>query len=154
VIILAVAYAKIRAMELQPFGTLTIATDPQGLFMLGDTSVGQRIVQEFLSVSFEGERIRGRMTGKSGADWLTLDGEGNVTIDIRVMLLTDDNAHVFVSLEGFARWPERLGDGPIYCWARLESGDERYRWVNNLPLVSKGQITEGRAVAHRLFQLV
>jgi hypothetical protein len=141
-------------MELQPFGTLTIQTDPQGLFMLGDTSAGQRIIQEFLSVSLEGERIRGKMTGKSGADWLTLDGKGNVTVDIRVLLVTDDDAQVFVTLEGVACWPERLGDGPIYSWARLESGDERYRWVNNLPLVSKGQVAEGRAVAHRLFQLV
>jgi hypothetical protein len=141
-------------MELRPFGTLTIHTDPEGLFMLGTTSAGQRIIQEFLSVSFEGERMRGTMTAKAGADWLTLDGEGNVTVDIRLLLLTEDGAHVFVTLEGMARWPERLGDGPIYSWARLESGDERYRWVNNLPLVSKGEITEGRAVAHQLFQLV
>ncbi|MCW2549539.1 MAG: hypothetical protein JWN96_3999, partial [Mycobacterium sp.] len=36
-------------MELRPFGTLTINTDPDGLFMLGDTSAGKRIIQEFLS---------------------------------------------------------------------------------------------------------
>jgi Protein of unknown function (DUF3237) len=141
-------------MELRPFGTLTIQTDPEGLFMLGKTSVGQRIIQEFLSVSFEGQGLKGTMTAKSGADWLTLDSEGNATIDIRLLLLTDDGAHVFVTLTGSANWAEQMGQGPIYSMARLESGDERYRWVNNLPLVSKGEITEGRTVAHKLFQLV
>jgi Protein of unknown function (DUF3237) len=146
--------AKIPVMELRPFGTLTIHTDPDGLFMLGKTSAGQRIIQEFLSVSFEGERLKGTMTGKAGADWITLDSDGNATIDIRLLLSTDDGARVFVTLVGMADWAERMGAGPIYSMARLESGDERYRWVNNLPLVSKGAITEGRAVAHEFFQLV
>ncbi len=122
--------------------------------MLGKTSVGQRIIQEFLSVGFEGERLNGAMTAKAAADWLTLDSEGNATIDIRVLLRTDDGAHVFVTLLGTAKWADRIGEGPIYSMARLESGDERYRWVNNLPLVSKGQITEGRTVAHEFFELV
>ena len=43
-------------MELRPFGTLTIETDPEGLYILGVTSGTQRIIQEFLSVRFEGER--------------------------------------------------------------------------------------------------
>src|SRR5436305_14158529 len=101
-------------MELRPFGTLAIQTDPDGLFMLGKTSVGQRIVQEFLAVTFEGERLRGTMTGKSGADWLTIDDDNNATIDIRVLLLTDDGALVFVTMDGRASWPEQLGIGPIY----------------------------------------
>ena len=140
-------------MELRPFGTLTIQTDPDGLFMLGDTSAGKRIVQEFLAVTFEGERLNGAMTGKSGADWLAIDATNHVTLDIRVMLLTDDGAHVFVTLDGRAFWPQ-LGRGDIYSVAKFESGDERYAWVNHLPLVSKGQIVEGtRAVAHQIFQL-
>jgi hypothetical protein len=141
-------------VELRPFGTLTIQTDPDGLFMLGNTPVGQRIIQEFLSVRFDGERLRGSMTGKSGADWLTIDGDNNATIDIRVLLLTDDRAHVFVTLDGRASWPEQLGIGAIYSTARFESGDERYRWVNQLRLVSKGAVTEGRTVAHEIFEMV
>jgi hypothetical protein len=141
-------------MELRPFGTLTIKTDPNGLYMLGETSVGKRIIQEFLSVSFEGERLRGVMTGKSGADWLTIDADGHATMDIKVLLLTDDGAQVFVTLDGRAHWPEQLGRGVIYSTARLESGDEKYKWVNHLPLVSKGEVVAGPAVAHQLFELV
>ncbi len=139
-------------MELRPLGTLTIQTDPDGLFMLGETSAGRRIIQELKAVSFEGDRLRGSMTGKSAADWLTVDAAGHVTLDIRVLLLTDDGAHVFVTLDGRAYWPQ-LGKGSIYSRATLESGDEKYAWVNHLPLVSKGEIVNG-AVAHELFQLV
>ena len=140
-------------MELRPFGTLTIQTDPDGLFMLSPTAVGQRIIQEFLSVHFEGERLRGSMIAKSGADWLTVDDHGRATIDIRVLLLTDDGAHVFVTMDGRAEWRDQLGQGAIYSTPRLESGDERYQWVNGLPLASKGEVT-GRAVAHEFFELV
>jgi hypothetical protein len=140
-------------MELEPFGTLTIVTDPDGLFMLGTTSVGRRIIQELKSVELGG-RVRGTMTGKAAADWLTVDADGNVTLDIRVVVLTDDGAQVYVHLDGRARWPERLGDGPIYARATLESGDERYHWVNHLPLVSKGAVAPGGGVAHELFELV
>lgn len=140
-------------MELRPFGTLTIHTDPDGLFMLGDTAAGKRIIQELLSATFEGERLSGAMIGKSGADWLAIDAMNHVTLDIRVLLQTGDGAQVFLTLDGRAYWPQ-LGRGPIYSTARLESGDERYAWVNHLPLVSKGEITEGRAVAHQLYELV
>jgi hypothetical protein len=140
-------------MELQPFGTLTIVTDPDGLFMLGTTSVGRRIIQELKTVDLSG-RVEGTMTGKAAADWLTVDDAGNVTLDIRVVILTGDGAHVYVHLDGRARWPERLGDGPIYSRAELESGDERYQWVNHLPLVSKGAVAPGGGVAHELFELV
>jgi len=140
-------------MELRPFGTLTIETDPDGLFLLGTTSVGQRIIQEFRSVRLEGERLRGTMTARAAADWLTIDGSGRATIDIRVLLLTDDGAHVYVTLDGRAHWADGLGRGPIYSTARLESGDERYGWVNDLILVSKGSVTAGRAVAHELFEM-
>jgi hypothetical protein len=141
-------------MELRPFGTLTIQTDPDGLFMLGTTSVGRRIIQEFRTVRFEGERLRGEMTGRAGADWLTIDDEGHATMDIRVVLLTDDGAQVFVTLDGRADWSDGLGRGAVYSTARLEAGDERYQWVNHLRLVSKGAVVEGGGVAHELFELV
>lgn len=141
-------------MELRPFGTLTIQTDPDGLYMLGDTSAGKRIIQELLAVTFEGERLHGSMIGKAAADWLSIDANGMTTLDIRVLLETDDGAQVYVALDGRADWSAGLGRGDIFSTARLESGDERYRWVNNLPLVSKGAVAAGGPIAHHLFQLV
>ena len=84
-------------------------------------------IRRRLPVEFEGERLRGKMTGKAGADWLTLDADGHATMDIKVVLLTDDGAHVFATLDGRAHWPEQLGRGPIYSTARFESGLVHYR---------------------------
>ena len=113
-------------MELRPFGTLTIVTDPDGLFFLGTTSAGKRIIQELKSVQLDG-RVQGTMTGKAAADWLTVDDAGNVTLDIRVLLTTDDGAQVYVHLDGRAQWPERLGDGPIYSRATPGGGRRALR---------------------------
>ena len=122
--------------------------------MLGTTVLTKRVIQEFSTVTFTGERLNGAMTGRAGADWLTVDDAGNATMDIKVLLLTDDGAHVFVMLDGRAQWGLAPGRGPIYSSVRLESGHFAYQWVNYLPLVSKGSIGEGGAVAHHLFELV
>jgi hypothetical protein len=141
-------------MELRPLATLVIQTDPNGLFMLGTTSVGKRIIQEFLTVRLEGERLSGTMVGRAGADWLTVDDAGNATMDIRVLVETGDGAKVLVIVNGKANWGQQVGRGAIYSSVVLESGDEAYQWVNNLPLVSKGEVGEGGSVAHRIFEMV
>ena len=94
--------------------------------------------------------IAGVTTAGALLGWLFTSG--NATMDIRVLLETDDGAHVYVTLDGRAQWGAGLGQGAVYSSARLESGDERYRWVNQLPLVAKGTIGGG-AVAHRFFEL-
>ena len=101
-------------MDLRSLGTLTIQTDPDGLFMLGATPVGRRIIQEFVSVTFEGERLRGTMTGKAGADWLTVDDRATRRWTSAALLLTDDGAHVYVTLDGRADWSQGLGRGAVY----------------------------------------
>ena len=37
-----------QTLEIRHFATLTIRTDPDGLYMLGPTSAGKRIIQELL----------------------------------------------------------------------------------------------------------
>src|ERR1700759_5086588 len=98
--------------------------------MLGTTSAGKRIIQELLEVELAGPRVRGHMIGNSGADWLAIAVDGEGTLDIRVLVETDDGARVFVHLGGRANWPEQLGRGPIYSTVRFESGDDRYAFVN------------------------
>jgi hypothetical protein len=144
----------VQTLEIHHFATLTIRTDPDGLYMLGPTSAGKRIIQELLEVELIGPRVRGRMIGNSGADWLAIADDGEVTLDIRLLIETDDGARVFVHLDGRANWAEHLGRGPIFSTVRLESGDERYAFVNGLRLVSKGAVGEGGNVAHEIFELV
>jgi hypothetical protein len=143
-----------QTLEIHHFATLTIRTDPDGLYVLGTTSAGKRIIQELLEVDLVGPRVRGRMIGNIGADWLAVADDGEVTLDIRLLIETDDGARVFVHLDGRANWAEKLGQGPIFSTVRFESGDERYAFVNTLRLVSKGEVGAGGNVAHEIFELV
>ncbi len=143
-----------ETLKIQPFATLTIRTDPNGLYMLGTTSVGTRIIQELLEASVAGDRLQGKMIGKSGADWLTIASNGEVTLDIRIIIETHDGAKVFMHLDGRANWAEQLGKGAIYATVQIESGDERYAFVNGMRLVSKGEIGVDGNVAHEIYELV
>ena len=140
-------------MELRPFGTLTLQLASDRLFFLGDTPVGKRIIQEIEDVRFEGERLKGVMKGKAGADWLAIDAAGIATFDIRMLLETDDEALVYLRYEGKADWSEGMGKGAIYVQAWFESGDERYGWINTVPVVGKGVVRDG-GVAYDFFEMV
>lgn len=140
-------------MELRPFVTLTLDTPSDGLFMLGATPVGTRIIQEIAGVRFEGERLQASMKGQAAADWLAIDAKGIATFDIRMLLETDDGALVYFAYEGRSDWSKGMGSAPIYVQARFESGDERYGWVNNIPVVGKGEIRDG-GVAYDFFEMV
>ena len=139
-------------MELRPFGTLTLQLASDRLFFLGDTPVGKRIIQEIEDVRFDGDRLKAKMKGKAGADWLAIDAAGIATFDIRMLLETDDGALVYLRYEGKADWSEGMGTGPIYVQAWLESGDERYGWVNTVPMVGKGVVRDG-GVAYDFFEM-
>lgn len=140
-------------MELRPFGSLTLQLASDRLFFLGDTPVGKRIIQEIEDVRFEGDRLEARMDGKAGADWLAIDASGIATFDIRMLLKTDDGAHVYLRYEGKADWSEGMGKGPIYVQAWFESGDERYAWINTVAVVGKGVVRDG-GVAYDFFEMV
>jgi hypothetical protein len=48
-------------MELRPFGNLTLTLSSDGLFMLGDTPVGRRIIQEIAAIEFKGEHFTAQL---------------------------------------------------------------------------------------------
>ena len=140
-------------MELRPFGTLTLQLASDRLFFLGETPVGKRIIQEIEDVRFDGDRLKAKMKGKAGADWLAIDAAGIATFDIRMLLETDDEALVYLRYEGKADWSEGMGKGSIYVQAWFESGDERYGWINMVPVVGKGVVRDG-GVAYDFFEMV
>ena len=122
--------------------------------MLGPTSAGKQIIRELLEVELIGPRLHGRMIGNSGADWLAVADDGEVTLDIRLLIETGDGAASSSTWTVAANWAEQLGRGPIFSTVRLESGDDPYAFVNGLRLVSKGAVGEGGNVAHEIFELV
>ncbi len=138
-------------MELTPFATLTLTTGSEGLYMLGATPAGTRIIQEIHGAELVGDRVKASLLGTANADWLAIDAQGVATFDIRMTLMTDDDAVLYLAYSGRADWSEGLGRGPIFVGAELEAGDERYRWLNALHLFGRGGVADG-GVRYEFFQ--
>lgn len=141
-------------MELRPFGTLTLGLSSEGLHMLGATPVGIRIIQEIVEARLEGPRLNASLKGAAAADWLAVDADGVATFDIRMTLLTDDGATIYLAYEGRADWSTGMGKAPVYAAMRFEAGDERYKWLNALLPVGKGQVGEGGALSYEICELI
>jgi Protein of unknown function (DUF3237) len=140
-------------MELAPFATLTLKTSAEGLYFLGTTPAGVRIIQEIVDARLEGSGLSASLKGSAAADWLAVDAAGVATFDIRMTLETDDGATLYLRYEGRADWSEGLGKGPIDAAFWFEAGDERYTWLNAILPVGRGSTGEGGNIVYELFRL-
>jgi hypothetical protein len=112
-------------------------------------SAGTRLVAEITQARFEGERLRGSSVGGACADWATIDADGRVQVDVRLTLLTDDGATVYVHYEG-------RGDaatGVTYSAPLFETGDERYAWLTRIQAVGKSTF-DGTRLEYEMFEVV
>ncbi|KJK33708.1 hypothetical protein UK23_45070 [Lentzea aerocolonigenes] len=120
-------------------------------YLLPKTPVGDRLIYEVESGTFEGDRLRGAMHGTSTADWLTIGPDGTATLDVRSVLLTDDGAYVFLHYSG--RVDVSNGSGaPLYAAPLFETGDDRYRWLNRVQAVAKG-VLDGLVLTYEVCYL-
>ncbi len=115
---------------------------------MGDGRAGQRRI-----IPIIGGTVRGRISGKIlniGADWQTVYTDGLAELDTRYAVETDDGAVVEIRNYGFRHGPPKViarlaagetcdpGEYYMRTHARLETGDERYRWVNKALFVGTG----------------
>jgi len=119
--------------------------------VLTETPVGTRVIVEVKSFTVEGDRLRGRSKGNAGADWLTIGPDGTGTLDVRATMETDDGALVFVYYQGRRDFSEGM-DAPLYTAPKFEAGDERYRWLNKIQAVGKGDLA-GSTLTYEIYEL-
>jgi hypothetical protein len=112
---------------------------------------GTRMFFEATDGEVTGERISGRLlTG--GGDWVLMGPDGWGRLDVRILLQTHDGRPDLRHLprrpraqrvrpEGAGRgWCDPLGGPVLRVTPRLETGDERYGWVNRAVFVAEGRI--------------
>ncbi len=128
-------------MELVPLCTFDATLG--GMHMIGAGPAGARTVAEVTGGTVSGERLNGTVKGNAAADWMLTSGDGIATLDVRVVVETDDGALIYVTYEGRADWSEGPGTKPIYIAPRFETSDERYAWLNSIQAVGKGQLGRG-----------
>lgn len=110
---------------------------------------GTRYIYTAADGTFTGPRLNGRIL-PGGGDWPLADANGTMRLDIRVTLETDDGALIYLQNQGVWRsdpgrpapqegQPTEFGDMYIMSVPRLETGDERYQWLNDFVYVAEGR---------------
>lgn len=110
----------------------------------------------------EGERLNGNLL--SGGEWALIGPDGFLRVDVRMQVETDDGAHIYVQYLGLlelnAGVQEALANGSgtefgeqyFYTNPRMETGDERYSWLNTTFFIGEGRILAGNAVEYRVWR--
>ena len=134
---------------------LTVHLDP--IREMGPGRAGLRRIVPIVGGLVSGPRLNGKILNL-GADWQTVFSDGVAELDTRYGFETDDSAIIEIINYGFRHGPpdviaaiargEQVDPGTYYMrtHARLETGDPRYRWVNQTLFVGTGARLEGQVV--------
>jgi len=141
-----------------------IQADLAPIMEMGPGRAGQRRIIPIIGGTVDGPRLRGRVLNL-GADWQTIWADGNAELDTRYAMETDDGALIEIRNYGYRHGPaevlaavargEPVDPGSYYMrtHARLETGDDRYAWVNRTLFVGVGARFQ-QGVRVRIFALM
>ena len=130
---------------------------------VGPGPLGMRRIREVTGGAVVGERIRGVVGG--GGDWVLVGPDGWGRLDVRLTIHTHDGAHLYVQYFGVIEYNdaahaanagERSSDFDDHYFRtapRLETGDERYTWVNRTVFVADGRLHPGPVVEYRVHRV-
>jgi hypothetical protein len=137
--------AEIRTTHL-----FTLTLEVSGMQQVGATPAGDRRIGLVAGGRFEGPRLRGKVL-PGGADWLALRPDGVTTLDVRLVLETDDGAAIGMTYRG-------LRHGPAEVMARVNRGEAvdpntyyfrtavmfetaapKYAWLNRAFFIGTGE---------------
>jgi Protein of unknown function (DUF3237) len=137
--------AEIRTAHL-----MTMTLGVSGMQAIGATPSGNRRIGLVAGGTFTGERLRGTVL-PGGADWIMVRGDGSTTLDVRLVLETDDKALIGMTYRGLRHGPaavmERLDRGenvdPADYYFRtvivFETGAAKYDWLNRIFAIGTGR---------------
>jgi hypothetical protein len=140
-------------LELVPLGTMVARLRTP--IVLRGVPAGQRRIVEVDSGEITGDRLTATLEGTSAADWMTLSVDGTANLDVRAVIRTHDDARIIISYSGvadFSKGRSSEGLAPLYIVPRFETGDERYRWLNTIQAVGKGELS-GATLHYELYEL-
>jgi hypothetical protein len=132
--------------------------------VVGATPGHDRRIGEITGGRFEGPRMRGRVLS-GGSDWQSLRRDGATTLDVRLVLQTDDDALIAMTYRGLRHGPpavlERLARGEsvqpseyyMRATAFYETAAERYDWLNRVASVACGHRVAGGAI-YQVFEIL
>jgi hypothetical protein len=125
--------------------TLTVAIEPAA--MVTGAPDGDRIIIRVLGGRFTGPRLTGTVQ-TVGGDWVARRVDGSARLDARLLLTTDDGAHILMHYRGITTEGGQL----IRAAPLFETGAADYSWLNTVQGVATGR-TGDRSVTYEVYAL-
>jgi hypothetical protein len=116
-------------------------------------SVGPRTVVAVTGGTFEGPRLRGKVVSP-GADWPLVINPNLRILDVRTLLVTDDDQRIYMTYRGVIHTPP-AGQGERY-WRTVpifETDSKKYEWLTQAVFVGVSFPIPQR-VPYRIFQIL
>ncbi len=139
--------APLQSVQTRPLFVMRLDVKP--IVMVGATPGPFRRVGIVPSGTFTGERLSGKVLD-GGSDWQTVRSDGSTTLDVRLILQTDDGTNITMAYRG-------IRHGATDVIQRLEKGEEvdpasyyfrinpifetpagKYEWLNRVIAVGTG----------------
>ncbi len=131
---------------------LTAHTGDESRVTIPDAPHGTRVVVGVAGGTFDGPRLRGTVADAPAGDWVTVRDNGTLEVDVRLVLRTEDGAHVLMTYTGIGwRRPDHSID--VRTAPQFATGDDRYTWLNDVQGVALGRLKDG-TVTYDVYRLV
>jgi len=158
----AVLPVELKTLRVQPLLIFQISVKPPSV--VGPTPGYDRRIGEIYEGKFEGERLRGTILS-GGSDWQSLRADGATTLNVRLVLKTDDDALIAMTYLGVRHGPKEVLDriargdmvNPNEYYMRatpyFETASEKYGWLNRVVSVASGHRVAGGAI-YQVFEVL
>ena len=103
----AIMPAEMTTLQLQPLFISQIEVKPPSI--IGATPGHDRRIGEIAGGRFEGEKLRGKILS-GGSDWQSLRADGTTTLNVRLVMQTDDDALIGMTYLGMRHGPKEVLD--------------------------------------------
>lgn len=135
--------------EIRTAPLMTMRLTVNGMQMVGATPNGGRRVGLVGGGTFEGARLKGTIL-PGGADWIIARPDGSTTLDVRLVLQTDDGATIGMTYRGLRHGPVEVMDkvnkgefvDPALYYFRtaiqFETASDKYAWLNGIIAIGTG----------------
>ena len=153
---------EMTTLGYRPLFIFQIEVKPPSI--IGATPGHDRRIGEITGGRFEGERMRGRILS-GGSDWQSLRADGTTTLNVRLIMETEDGALIGTTYLGMRHGPkevmERISRGekvsPSEYYMRAtpyyETASEKYGWLNRIVSVAYGHRMAGGAI-YQVFEIL
>lgn len=130
--------AEIRTSHL-----FTMRLAVSGMQPVGETPSGNRRIGLVAGGTFEGPKLRGTVL-PGGADWIIGRPDGATTLDVRIVLQTDDGAAIGLQYRGLRHGPDevmqKVNSGQFVDQSQyyfrivltFETASPKYAWLNKV----------------------